>query len=146
MIVRHLDDVVGTDRDVAAPTWSSRRFLLAKDGLGYSLNDTVLHAGTTTAMWYRHHQESVYCIAGTGSLRNVDTDEVHAISPGTLYVLDGHERHELTAETDLRMVCVFTPALTGLEVHDADGVYPLLTDTPPAVAAAGAPTQEDDDG
>jgi L-ectoine synthase len=26
------------------------------------------------------------------------------------------------------MVCVFTPALTGREVHDADGAYPLLTE------------------
>jgi L-ectoine synthase len=42
--------------------------------------------------------------------------------------LDGHERHELHAETDLRMVCVFTPALTGQEVHDEDGAYPLLTE------------------
>jgi L-ectoine synthase len=48
MIVRTLDDLVGTDRDVAADNWSSRRFLLSSDGLGYSLNDTVLHAGTTT--------------------------------------------------------------------------------------------------
>jgi hypothetical protein len=50
-----------------------------------------------------------------------------------LYVLDGNERHELHAETDLRMVCVFTPALTGREVHDADGAYPLLTDDAPSV-------------
>jgi hypothetical protein len=28
------------------------------------------------------------------------------------------------------MVCVFTPALTGREVHDADGAYPLLPEAP----------------
>lgn len=126
MIVRTLDDLTGTDRDVVADNWSSRRFLLADDGLGYSLNDTVLHAGTTTSMWYRNHQESVYCVGGTGTLTDLASGTVHPISPGTLYVLDGHERHELYAETDLRMVCVFTPALTGREVHDADGAYPLL--------------------
>lgn len=129
MIVRRLDDLVGTDRDVSAETWSSRRFLLNRDGLGYSLNDTILRAGTTTSMWYRHHQESVYCIGGTGTLTNLETGEVHALEAGTLYVLDGHERHEVRAVTDLRMVCVFTPALTGREVHDRDGAYPLLTDT-----------------
>ena len=128
MIVRTLDDLVGTDRDVTADNWSSRRFLLAEDGLGYSLNDTVLHAGTTTSMWYRNHQESVYCIGGTGTLTDLESGTVHPIAPGTLYVLDGNERHDLHAETDLRMVCVFTPALTGREVHDADGAYPLLTD------------------
>lgn len=124
MIVRTLDDLVGTDRDVAASNWSSRRFLLASDGLGYSLNDTVLHAGTTTRMWYRNHQESVYCVGGTGTLTDLETGDVHPVAAGTLYVLDSHERHELHAETDLRMVCVFTPALTGKETHDADGSYP----------------------
>lgn len=126
MIVRTLDDLTGTDRDVVADNWASRRFLLAGDGLGYSLNDTVLHAGTTTSMWYRHHQESVYCVGGTGTLTDLESGTVHPIAPGTLYVLDGHERHELHAETDLHMVCVFTPALTGREVHDTDGAYPLL--------------------
>lgn len=128
MIVTRLDDLAGTDRDVAATNWSSRRFLLASDGLGYSLNDTVLHAGTTTSMWYQHHQESVYCIGGTGTLTDLESGTVHPISAGTLYVLDGHEKHELHAETDLRMVCVFTPALTGREVHDEEGTYPLLTE------------------
>lgn len=128
MIVRRLEDLVGTDRDVAATNWSSRRFLLSRDGLGYSLNDTVLHAGTTTKMWYKNHLESVYCVGGTGELKDIATGEVHEISEGTLYVLNEHDRHELTAITDLRMVCVFTPALTGRETHDADGAYPLLTD------------------
>jgi L-ectoine synthase len=140
MIVRTLDDLVGTERDVDAPTWSSRRFLLAQDGLGYSLNDTVLHAGTTTQMHYRHHQESVYCIEGTGMLTNLETGEEHPIAPGTLYVLDGHERHALRADTDLRMVCVFTPALTGREVHGPDGAYPppepTIPGPPPEPAAA----------
>jgi L-ectoine synthase len=145
MIVRHLDDITGSDRDVVAPTFSSRRLVLAKDGLAYSLHDTVLYAGTTTRMWYRHHQESVYCVEGTGVLEDLETGEVHRISPGSLYVLDGHERHTLTAETDLRMVCVFTPALTGREVHDEDGTYPLLTDAPPVSTGAGAPTEEQED-
>lgn len=145
MIVRRLDDLIGTDRDVDAATFSSRRFLLAGDGLDYSLHDTVLYAGTTTRMWYRNHQESVYCIAGTGTLENLETGETHPISPGTLYVLDGHERHTLTAESDLRMVCVFTPALTGREVHDEDGAYPLLHDATAVPAGAGAPIKEDDD-
>ncbi len=124
MIVRHLDEIVGSERDVEGPTFRSRRLLLAGDGADFSFHDTVLHAGSVTAMWYRHHVEAVYCVDGTGELENLETGDVHAVVPGTFYCLDGHERHRLRAETDLRMMCVFTPPLTGDEVHDADGAYP----------------------
>jgi L-ectoine synthase len=123
-----LDDIAGTDRQVDAPTWTSRRFVLAGDGVGFSLHDTVLAAGTVTEMWYRHHIEAVYCIEGRGELEDLTTGEVHTIVPGTMYLLDGHERHRLTVHEDLRTVCVFNPPCTGREVHDADGVYPLLTE------------------
>ena len=127
MIVRHLDEIAGTDRDVCAPTFRSRRLLLARDGTSFSFHDTLLQAGTTTSMWYRHHVEAVYCIEGEGRLTNRETGDRHPVRPGTFYCLDGHERHELRADTDLRMMCVFTPPLTGGEVHDDDGAYALLT-------------------
>jgi L-ectoine synthase len=127
VIVRRLEDIKGTDRDVEAPTWRSRRFVLAADGVGFSLHDTVLHAGTVTEMWYRNHIEAVYCIEGEGTLEDRATGEIHQISPGTMYLLNDHDKHTLTATTDLRMVCVFNPPCTGQEVHDEEGVYPLLT-------------------
>lgn len=126
MIVRSLEDLIGTDRDVPAPTFHSRRFLLRKDGLSISFHDTVLDAGTVTDMWYRHHVEVVYCIEGEGILTNRETGDVHEIRPGVMYALDGHEKHRLEAKTQLRMICVFDPPLTGQEIHDAEGVYPLL--------------------
>lgn len=127
MIVRTLADIVGTERDVAAPTWSSRRLVLADDRVGFSLHDTVLHAGTETRMWYRNHIEAVYVIEGTGTLTDLASGEVHSLAPGTMYLLDQHDRHVLFAETDLRTVCVFNPPVTGTETHDEEGVYPLLT-------------------
>ena len=126
MIVRHLTDVEGTDADVAAETWRSRRLLLARDGQSFSLHDTLLHAGTTTDMRYRHHVEAVYTIEGTGTLTDLTTGASYPLSPGTLYVLDGHEHHRVEATTDLRMICVFDPPVTGQEVHGVDGAYPLL--------------------
>ena len=45
-----------------------------------------------------------------------------------MYALNEHDQHWLRAKTDLRVVCVFTPPLTGREVHDENGVYPLLTE------------------
>jgi L-ectoine synthase len=129
VIVRTLQEIEESDRDVEAPTWRSRRFVLAADGVGFSLHDTVLRAGTITDMWYQHHIEAVYCIDGTGSLEDLDNGVTYAVAAGTMYLLDGNERHRVTADTDLRMVCVFNPPCTGREVHDEHGSYPLLTDS-----------------
>ncbi|MCC5951744.1 MAG: ectoine synthase [Acidimicrobiia bacterium] len=139
MIVRRLENIVGTERDVEGGNWYSRRLLLAADGLSYSLHDTVLRAGTSTEMWYRNHLESVYCIEGEGVLVDRDRDEEHEIRPGTLYVLDAHDRHTVIAHTDLRMVCVFTPPVTGNEVHLPDGSYPAAE---PAGDSTVAPPSE----
>lgn len=125
MIIRHLPELEGSERDVQAPTWRSRRFLLRKDGMGFSLHDTIIHAGTETYMWYKNHLEAVYCIEGEGEIEEVQTGVVHPIRPGTMYALNGHEQHRLRARTQLRMVCVFNPPCTGREVHDADGAYTL---------------------
>ena len=128
MIVRSLDEITGTDRDVEAPTWRSRRLVLAREKVGFSLHETVLYAGTETDMWYANHVEAVLCVAGEGELIDRETGEHYDIRPGTMYLLDGHEHHTLRAVTDVRTVCVFNPPCTGREVHDADGVYPLLTE------------------
>lgn len=127
MIVRSLDEISGTARDVEGPTFVSRRFLLADDKVGFSLHDTVLYAGTVTNMWYRNHIEAVYCIEGHATLRDLDNDETYDIRPGTLYTLNGNEKHTLTVHEDVRMVCVFNPPLTGGELHDDEGTYPLLS-------------------
>lgn len=135
MIVRRLEELVGTeydvkgnDRDKAEGTWNSRRLLLAKDKVGFSLHDTVLYAGTSTTMCYANHIEAVYVIEGLGKLEDHETGDVHKLTPGTMYLLNGGERHTLTAHEDLRCICVFNPPVTGREVHDKDGVYPLLTE------------------
>lgn len=125
MIVRHLDEVLGTEHDVDAATWVSRRLLLRKDGVGFSLHDTTMKAGTETDMWYKNHIEAVYCIEGEGEIDVLDENKTYPVTPGTLYVLNGHEKHRLRSKTDLRVVCVFNPPCTGKEVHDESGAYPL---------------------
>ena len=124
MIVRALDDIVGSERDVDGGNWTSRRLCLAEDGMGFSMHDTILRAGTETRMWYKHHLEGVYCIEGRATLEDLGTGEVHEIRPGTIYLLDAHDRHVLRVEEDLRVICTFNPPVTGREVHDADGAYP----------------------
>lgn len=123
MIVRTLDEIENTSRDVSGPTWRSRRLLLQSDGMGFSMHDTVIGAGTSTEMEYRHHLEAVYCVEGSGRV-TVLGGETFPIRPGTLYALDRHDRHVLVADETLRLVCVFNPPLSGRETHDDSGSYP----------------------
>ena len=126
MIVRSLKDIEGTDRQVNAQNWMSRRLLLQNDGMGFSLHDTVIHAGTRTEMHYQHHLEAVYCIEGSGKITLLETGEEFPIREGTVYALDRNDRHILSAESTMRMICVFNPPLVGPESHDENGVYPVL--------------------
>ena len=98
--------------------------MLARDGMGFSLHDTLIKAGTTTVMEYKHHLEAVYCIAGEGAITELESGVRHEIRPGTVYALDRHDRHALEAVSELRLVCVFSPPVVGDEVHGPDGAYP----------------------
>ncbi len=126
MIVKTLEDVVGTERDVHAKNWNSRRLLLAGERMGFSVHDTLIHAGTETTMCYENHLEAVYCIEGEGEIQLLPDGPTYPIRPGTIYALDQHDRHLLRAMTQLRMVCVFNPPVTGQEVHNENGAYPAV--------------------
>lgn len=128
VIIRTLDEVTGSDRDVGGDGWRSRRMLLRRDGLGFSLHDTTVAAGTELNLQYKNHLEACYCLEGEAEITDLASGEQHAIGPGTVYALDEHDRHTLRVRTDLRLVCVFNPALTGAETHDADGSFPPPTD------------------
>lgn len=123
MIVRKLDEIQGTGRETSSENWVSRRLLLSVDGMGFSLHDTIIHPGTETQMWYKHHLEAVYCIEGEGEIESLADGKKYVIQPGTMYALDRHDRHILRSRTQLRMICVFNPPCTGNEVHDKDGAY-----------------------
>ncbi|KGA97703.1 ectoine synthase [Alkalihalobacillus alcalophilus ATCC 27647 = CGMCC 1.3604] len=127
MKVVKLADVIGTEHDVKNEdkTWNSRRLVMKKDGMGYSVNDTIIYAGTETHIWYQNHLESVYCIEGEGEVETISDGKVWPIKKDEIYVLDKHDEHLLRAKTNMRMVCVFNPPLTGNEVHDENGVYPV---------------------
>ncbi|SDJ17495.1 ectoine synthase [Salimicrobium halophilum] len=130
MKVIKLEDILGTDQEVKADTWESRRLVLKKDGMGYSVHDTIIKAGTETHIWYQNHLEAVYCIQGAGEVETVKDGKIHPIKKDEIYILDEHDEHLLRAYEgeDMRMVCVFNPPITGQETHDENGVYPVLED------------------
>lgn len=126
-IIRH-DEVKGSERHVfgSTGTWDSQRYILADDGVGFSFHITTLYKDAKIPLWYKNHVEAVYVIAGSMGISWRDEDgywqEDH-LNPGDLYLLNGHDRHELYPDEDTVVACVFNPAVTGTEDHDADGAY-----------------------
>jgi|UniRef100_A0A7C3QX62 L-ectoine synthase len=128
MIVRTLDQAEKSDRRVVTRTWESTRLLLKNDRMGFSFHITTIYARSETHICYQHHLEAVYCISGEGEVETLSDGKVHPIRPGTLYALDRHDDHLLRGITEMKLACVFNPPLTGKEVHDKNGVYPLEAD------------------
>jgi L-ectoine synthase len=117
MIVRSIEEV----KTVEWGNGLSRRFLTAADGMGYTLTDTIVNAGTKSRLEYRNHLEACYCVDGEGEVIDMAGNS-HRITPGVMYALDQHDAHYLIAapHTDLRLICMFTPALRGDEAHSLD--------------------------
>ncbi|WP_224387154.1 ectoine synthase [Pseudonocardia sp. ICBG1293] len=130
MIVRTIDEITGTDRDVESENgqWRSKRIVLANDKVGFSVHETTLKAGTVNDFWYANHIEAVFITSGEGELYDKDNDVTYQLKPGSIYVLSGNEKHQLRPKTEITCVCVFNPPVTGREVHDENGVYPLVTE------------------
>ena len=131
MIVRTVEDLKtqGSYREKPG-VWSSARYLLRRDGMGFTLTHTTIAAGSSQTMQYKHHVEANLIVEGEGDLVDLGTGTVHRLRPGTMYAVFSNDRHRIEASTDIRIVCVFSPALVGPETHDEDGSYPILEPWP----------------
>ncbi len=130
MIVRNLNDLKGSSREILDPKgkWESRRLSLRDDGTGFSMHDTLVYAGKELEMQYKNHYETVYCVSGDGEIEDCETGNIYPVSDGTIYILNGNDKHVLRAFSEMRMVCGFCPPLNGDEVHDEYGSYPAAED------------------
>lgn len=127
MIVRTLEDANTSGRRIVSPdgNWESTRLLLKEDQMGFSFHITTIYEGADFQMHYQNHLESVYCISGEGEVETLADNKKHPIKPGTVYILDKHDKHVLRASKEMQMACVFNPPLNGKEVHNAEGAYEL---------------------
>jgi L-ectoine synthase len=115
-----------TERFVEAENgnWDSTRLMLAEDNCGFSFNITRIHPGTETHIHYKNHIEAVFCYEGEGEVETIADGKIHTIKAGTMYLLDKNDEHWLRGkEKGMTVACVFSPALTGREVHREDGSY-----------------------
>ncbi|AEF39583.1 ectoine synthase [Hoyosella subflava] len=128
MIVRTTQEITDTDRDVTAENgnWRSKRIVLADDRVGFSFHETTIKAGTINEFHYANHVEAVWLVEGRGKLTDLETGEVYDLAAGSMYLLNKYEKHRLEVDEQMRMLCVFNPPVTGREVHDENGVYPLI--------------------
>jgi L-ectoine synthase len=129
MIIRKLETVRATDRHIETDGWESTRLLLKDDAMGFSFHITTMYAGKTLQMHYRNHLESVFVLQGEGTIEDLGTGEIHDLKPGTLYLLNDHDRHVVRPVSDIVCACVFNPPVTGREVHDEHGAYPAEAET-----------------
>jgi len=131
MIVRKLSDANQSNRRIVSPdkNWESTRLLLKEDKMGFSFHITTIYEGADFQMHYQNHLESVYCVSGEGEVELVGSGEKFSIGPGTIYILDKHDKHILRAFKEMTMACVFNPPLNGKEVHNAEGAYELEADS-----------------
>lgn len=125
MIVRKLQEAQASDRRIVSDGWESVRLLLKNDQMGFSFHITTIYEGAELQLWYQNHLESVYCIEGEGEVETVADGAVYPIAPGTIYILDQHDKHILRCRRQMTMACVFNPPLHGKEVHNAEGAYEL---------------------
>lgn len=128
MIIRTTLEVNGTKRDVRAKdgSWESKRLILKKDGFGFSLHVSTVHAGHEVKVWYKNHLEAVYIFEGEGEIEDIAAGKIYPLRPGTLYALYKTDRAIVRAKIKMIMVSVFNPPLTGREIHDEEGAYPLV--------------------
>jgi L-ectoine synthase len=123
-----LSSVKDAGNEVKSDGWISRRYLLKKDNLGFSFHETIIEKGAILEMEYKNHLEAVYCIKGHGTITDLNKNKTWLIEPGTMYALNKHDKHRLEGISEMVMMCVFNPPVTGQEVHKKDGSYPLIED------------------
>ena len=125
MIVRSINDVREAGNEVFSEGWVSRRYLLKKDQMGFSFHQTIIEEGAKLEMWYQNHLEAVFCTQGEGQITDLQSGQKHQIKPGVMYALDQHDQHILEAYSEMTMMCVFNPPVTGAEKHNTQGSYEL---------------------
>lgn len=101
----------------------SHRPITEKDGMGFSVNKTLIAKGGPYHWHYPNHLEACYCVRGRGVLTNLATGQTHFITPDVIYALDKHDDHTFEALEDVVLISIFNPPLKGQETHDENGNY-----------------------
>ncbi|MBP9907113.1 MAG: ectoine synthase [Rhodoferax sp.] len=120
MFIRTVAETAGTDLDVPWGNGQSRRLVVKRDGMGFAVAYTLVLAGSESLLEYKNHFEACYCISGEGEVEDMAGTR-YPIQPGTIYVLNEHDKHYLRANVDMVLLSVFNPPIEGHERHNLKG-------------------------
>lgn len=138
MFVKTREEVraAGQELVLAGGAATSTRYLSAADDLGFSLHGVRVQAGQRIDLWYRHHWEANLVLEGEMVVTDHASGVAHRLGPDALYLVGPADRHRIETLSDVHLVSVFNPPLTGRERHDEDGSYPPTGAVPPGPGAA----------
>lgn len=123
MFIVKENEIVNSSRDIKGNGFTSLRYLLEKDGMGFSLHKTIIPKGGPYFWHYKNHLEACFCIEGIGKLTDLKTGKIYLIDSNTTYVLDKNDPHTFEAITNVVLISIFNPPVKGSEVHKEDGSY-----------------------
>ena len=134
--VRSTGDLEAMGRGKKARSGNSDllRYLLAEDGMGFTLSDCRMVKGCENRLWYRNHWEANLILAGEGSVEDLGNGTITPLFPGVLYCVGPHDRHVVRTTTPMHLLSLFNPPLAGDELHDDEGGYPPTGRVPPGPA------------
>ena len=123
MFVKSVDEMrqAGMEMNTADGQARTIRMLTKADGVGFGLSHVSLAAGAEANLWYKHHWQANHVISGTGEVTDLGRGQTWALGPSVAYTVGPEDRHRLRAHSDMLLLSVFSPPLTGDEQHDADG-------------------------
>lgn len=146
MKIRRLAELAEQKRVAQGVGFFSHRYILQDDNMGFSLCRTEIQEGGPYTWHYKYHKEACLCISGIGLIQEEYGPE-YMVKPGDIYILDSNEKHHFTAVSDVVLISIFNPPLTGLEVHGPDHSYPendmIIQKAKMAFAISNDHTRED---
>jgi len=123
MIFRKGKEVVAVECPKGA--FTSARYLTQADKVGFTVTKTVVKAGGVYRWHYANHVEACLCVSGNAIVTDSEGKQ-HWLNEWDMYAPNDHKPHTFEAlDGDCVLVCVFTPALKGNEVHNDRGQYEL---------------------
>ena len=119
LLMKTLDDVICSDRNVFFERGYSRRFLASPDGYNVSVHNTLAFANYETNLHFLHNVEGAYIVKGQGEYVWNNGKERHEYNSekheGTLILLQHDAFIVKVGAHDVIAICVFFPPLKGSE-------------------------------